>query len=114
VPQAESFFSEANAAAAASAAYTKNEATLARRVAQLPRPVMTGRTDNSITITVDKRGPVGDDRMAVSVGRTQVAAPCRRDLMHKLDQSTPTSLGVPVRCLIGCRACLVALPAVPA
>ena len=73
VLQAESFFSEANAAAAASAAYAKNEAALARRVAQLPRPVMTGRTDNSITITVDKRGPVGDDRMAVSVGRTQVA-----------------------------------------
>jgi hypothetical protein len=63
--QAESFFSEANAAAAASAAYAKNEAALARRVAQLPRPVMAARSDNSISITIDKRGPVSDDKMAV-------------------------------------------------
>lgn len=64
--QAASFFSEANAAAAAAAEYAKHEAALARRVAQLPRPVMTSRSDSSITITVDKRGAVSDDRMAVS------------------------------------------------
>jgi hypothetical protein len=64
--QAESFFSETNAAAAASAAYAKHEAALARRVAQLPRPVMAARSDNSISITIDKRGPVSDDKMAVS------------------------------------------------
>lgn len=64
--QANSFFSEANAAAASAAAYAKHEAALARRVAQLPRPVMASRTDTSINITVDKRGPVSDDRMAVS------------------------------------------------
>lgn len=64
--QANSFFSSASAAAASAAAYAKNEAALARRVAQLPRPVMASRTDSSITITVDKRGAVSDDRMAVS------------------------------------------------
>lgn len=70
VPQAESFFSEAERAAAASAAYAKHEAALARRVAQLPRPVMAARSDNSITITIDKRGQVSDDRMAVSAAAT--------------------------------------------
>jgi hypothetical protein len=65
--QAESFFSEAGRAAAASAAYAKHEAALARRVAQLPRPVMSGRSNSSISITIDKRGRVSDDAMAVSV-----------------------------------------------
>jgi osmotically-inducible protein OsmY len=66
VPQAESFFSEQQAAAAAAAAYAKEEAALARRVAQLPRPVMSARSDTSITMTIDKRAPM-DGTMAVSL-----------------------------------------------
>ena len=68
VLQASSFFSEASAAAEAAAVYAKHATALARRVAQLPRPVMSSRTDTSICITVDKRGAVSDDRMAVSTG----------------------------------------------
>lgn len=65
--QAESCFSEAGRVAAASAAYAKHESALARRVAQLPRPVMSARSDSSISITIDKRGRVSDDTMAVGV-----------------------------------------------
>jgi uncharacterized protein (DUF58 family) len=67
VCQAESFFSEQQAAAEAAAAYAKHEAALARRVAQLPRPVMSARTDTSVTMTIDKRAQSTDGPMAVSV-----------------------------------------------
>jgi hypothetical protein len=55
VVQAEAFFAQQRHSAGSSR-YAAAAALLAKRLAQLPRPVMANRSNSSITINVDRRG----------------------------------------------------------
>jgi hypothetical protein len=65
--QAEAFFAHQRQSASSSRDAAA-DAALAKRLAQLPRPVMANRSNSSITINVDRRGAADADVQVTGVG----------------------------------------------
>jgi len=70
--QADQFFNEASSASAAARKLSQHEAALSKRIAQLPRPVMSARGTSSITINLDRRGQA-DESVQVTADQHCIA-----------------------------------------